>query len=58
VVLDTYGVQLQTLAIHGVPAEGVVDVEWLDREYAYPDGVVFSLRTPSVNVPSLSFGRL
>lgn len=58
VVLDTYGVQLQTLAIHGVPIEGVVEVEWFDEEYAYPDGVVYSLRSPSVDVPSLSFGAL
>jgi CxxC motif-containing protein (DUF1111 family) len=58
VVLDTYGVQLQTLAIHGVPVEGVVEVEWFDEEYAYPDGVVYSLRSPSVDVQSLSFGPL
>jgi len=58
VILDAYGVQLQTLSIHGVPAEGIVDVEWLDRAYEYPDGVAFALRRPSVNVRSLSFGPL
>lgn len=58
VVLDAYGVQLQTLAIHGVPAEGVVEVEWFDEEFAYPDGVVYSLRRPSVDIPAPSFGPL
>jgi CxxC motif-containing protein (DUF1111 family) len=36
----------------------VVEVEWIDEEYAYPDGFPFSLRRPAVHVLSLSFGPL
>jgi CxxC motif-containing protein (DUF1111 family) len=58
VELDNYGVQLQSHAVPGVPAEGAVDVVWVLEDGAYRDGATFTLRRPVVTVEQPAFGEL
>ncbi len=58
VALDAYGIQIQTQAVDGVPAEAAIGIEWIEQGDAYPDGTAFSLRWPSVTILSPFFGPL
>ena len=48
--LADYHIQLQPLAIDGVPAEGSFEVAWIEEPGAYPDGTTYSLRRPEVSI--------
>jgi CxxC motif-containing protein (DUF1111 family) len=54
----TYGAQLQTAAVHGLPAEGRVQVAYDDVPVALADGRVIRLRRPSYRVVDLGYGPL
>jgi CxxC motif-containing protein (DUF1111 family) len=53
-----YGGQLQPDAIEGVPAEGIVVVEWSETAGTYADGEPYSLRSPSLVFSQLAFGPM
>lgn len=53
-----YGGQLQPDAIEGVPAEGLVRVEWTEQPGSYADGEPYSLRSPTLVFEQLAFGPL
>lgn len=54
-----YGDQFQTRGVHGVvPAEGAVDVAWIESRVVLADGDVVNLRRPEVSFRELSFGRM
>lgn len=58
VVLENYGVQLQSRAIHAVPVEAMVEFEWVIENGTYSDGAEFTLRRPVAIVEQLAFGAL
>ncbi|MEM7437360.1 MAG: di-heme oxidoredictase family protein [Myxococcota bacterium] len=54
----SYGGQIQTGSLQGVPTEAVVRVFWEEESGEYGDGTPFSLRRPRYEYESLSFGPL
>jgi CxxC motif-containing protein (DUF1111 family) len=54
----TYGAQLQTAAVHGLPAEGRVQITYEEIPVALADGRVIPLRKPSYRVVDLGYGPL
>ncbi len=54
----TYGDQLQPRSIPGVPAEGAVEVSYVEEPGAFADGAPYSLRRPAIAFPALAFGPL
>ena len=54
-----YGDQFQTRGVAGVvPAEGSVELAWIDSRVTLADGDVVSLRRPQVSFRELNFGRM
>ena len=54
-----YGDQLQTHGVAGVvPAEGAVDLTWIESRITLADGDVVNLRRPQVSFRDLEFGRM
>ncbi len=53
-----YGGQFQPFAIAGVPPEGAVTVEWIDRTFEYPDGSTIVLSEPKYVLTDLAYGAL
>jgi CxxC motif-containing protein (DUF1111 family) len=51
-----YGLQIQTNAILGVPAEMSVAIEWVEETGAYGDGEPYSLRHPVYHLSGFAFG--
>ncbi|XXF76181.1 di-heme oxidoredictase family protein [Myxococcaceae bacterium GXIMD 01537] len=58
VPLPAYGDQFQTRAITGVSAEGRIEVSYVERPGAYPDGQPYSLAEPSYQLTALAYGSL
>ena len=54
----TYGAQLQTAGVHGLPAEGRVQVAWQEIPVALADGRTVSLRKPSYRLVDPGYGPL
>jgi CxxC motif-containing protein (DUF1111 family) len=54
----TYGAQLQTAAVPGLPAEGRVQIAYDEIPVALADGRVIRLRKPSYRVVDLGYGPL
>src|SRR5262245_2537335 len=52
----TYGAQLQTAAVPGLPAEGRVQITYDEIPVALADGRVIRLRKPSYRVVDLGYG--
>ena len=56
--IPTYGAQLQTAAVHGLPAEGRVQIAYREIPVALADGRVIRLQRPSYRVVDLGYGPL
>jgi len=54
----TYGDQLQTRSISGVPAEGRATLEWEERSGTFADGEAWTLRAPRYRLSQLAHGPL
>lgn len=54
----TYGGQLQTSAIAGVPFEGKMVVDYEEIPFTFPDGSTASLRQPTYSVSNLKYGPM
>jgi CxxC motif-containing protein (DUF1111 family) len=54
----TYGAQLQTAAVRGLPAEGRVRIAYREIPEALADGRVIRLQKPSYDVIDLGYGPL
>lgn len=54
----TYGDQLNGLAVHGVPPEGRVRVDYEEIAGAYGDGEPYSLRKPRYTFIDLNYGAM
>src|SRR4029453_17962695 len=54
----TYGAQLQTAAVHGLPAEGRALIAYEEVPVTLADGRVVRLRKPSYRIADLAFGPL
>jgi CxxC motif-containing protein (DUF1111 family) len=54
----TYGAQLQTAAVHGLPAEGRVRITYQEIPVALSDGRVIRLQKPTYHVIDLGYGPL
>ena len=54
----TYGDQLQTRAVTGVPAEGRATLTWEERRGTFADGEAWVLRAPRYHVSQLAHGPL
>lgn len=54
----TYGAQLQTATVHGLPAEGRVQISYQEIPVALADGRVIRLQKPSYRVVDLGYGPL
>src|SRR5262245_14041530 len=54
----TYGAQLQTAGVHGLPAEGRVEVAYQETPVTLADGRTVSLRTPSYRLVDPGYGPL
>jgi len=52
----TYGAQLQTAAVHGLPAEGQVQITYQEIPVALADGRVIRLQKPTYGVVDLGYG--
>jgi CxxC motif-containing protein (DUF1111 family) len=52
----TYGGQLQDLAAPGHPAEGRMDVSWLETPVTLADGTVVTLRAPTYTFADPAYG--
>jgi CxxC motif-containing protein (DUF1111 family) len=55
---ETYGAQLQNLAIPGLKSEGKLALSYEEQKVALPDGEVISLRKPSYSVSGAQYGPL
>jgi CxxC motif-containing protein (DUF1111 family) len=55
---STYGAQLQTAAVHGLPAEGRVLVTYQESPVALADGRTIRLQKPSYRIVNLGYGPL
>ena len=54
----TYGAQLQTAAVHGLPAEGRVRITYQEIPVALTNGRVIRLQNPTYHVIDLGYGPL
>ena len=54
----TYGAQLQTAGVHGLPAEGRVQIAYHEVPVALADGRVIRLQAPLYRVVDLGYGAL
>jgi CxxC motif-containing protein (DUF1111 family) len=54
----TYGAQLQTAAVHSLPAEGRVEITYQEMPVALADGRVVRLQKPSYHIVDLGYGPL
>ncbi len=54
----TYGAQLQTRAILGVPPEAATLTRWIETRGAFADGTPLSMRAPRVDIVSLAYGPM
>ena len=55
---STYGAQLQTAAVHGLPAEGRALITYQEIPVALADGRVVRLQRPSYRITDLGYGPL
>src|SRR5882672_8731575 len=55
---STYGAQLQTAGVHGLPAEGRALITYQEIPVALSDGRVVRLRAPSYRIVDLGYGPL
>ena len=55
---STYGAQLQTAAVHGLPAEGRALITYQEIPVALADGRVVRLQKPSYRIVDLGYGPL
>jgi CxxC motif-containing protein (DUF1111 family) len=53
-----YGEQLQTTGVHGLPAEGQVQISYEEIPIALADGRVVRLQKPSYRIDDLGYGPL
>lgn len=53
-----YGGQLNDSAIHGVPAEGRVEISYEDVPGTYADGAAYTLRRPVYVFKDMAFGEI
>src|SRR5262249_45625571 len=53
-----YGAQLQTAGVHGLPAEGRVEVAYQEIKVTLADGRTISLRNPSYRLVDPGYGPL
>ncbi len=53
-----YGGQFQDNAIEGIPAEGVMRIEYTEIEGTYADGTPYSLRQPTYILEDLNYGDM
>jgi CxxC motif-containing protein (DUF1111 family) len=57
--LPAYGDQLQTIGVPGVvPAEGIVELTWVESPITLPDGEVVPMRSPRIAFRDLQFGHM
>jgi len=54
----TYGTQLQTFAVPGLPAEGRMVIDYADEPVTLDDGTVVTLRAPTYSIADLAYGPL
>jgi len=54
----TYGGQLQNVAVHQVPEEGQMRIEYTDVPVTLGDGTIVTLRRPAYSVVNLRYGAL
>ena len=54
----TYGTQVQTSAVPGLPAEGSVIIRYRDKPIKLKDGTVVTLREPNYELVNLGYGDL
>ena len=54
----TYGGQIQSLAIAGVPAEAKIRLEWEESKHKYADGKTYSLRKPIIQLYEFGYGEI
>jgi len=54
----TYGAQLQTAGVHGLPAEGRVSIAYQETPVTLADGRVVRLQKPSYRITDLGYGPL
>ena len=55
---STYGAQLQTAAVHGLPSEGRVLITYQEIPVALADGRAIRLQRPSYRIVGLGYGPL
>lgn len=53
-----YGSQLQTAAVQGHLAEGIVSISYESEAVQFPDGEKVMLRRPSYSIGKLSYGKM
>jgi CxxC motif-containing protein (DUF1111 family) len=53
-----YGGQLQDLALDGTPAEGRIEVTYVDVPGTFADGTPFTLRSPTYRIVDLAYGPM
>ena len=53
-----YGEQLQEFAVPGLPAEGKMQVSYVEESFQFADGETASLRRPAYSVAGLAYGPL
>jgi CxxC motif-containing protein (DUF1111 family) len=53
-----YGAQLQTTGVHGLPAEGRVEIAYEETPVALAGGRIVRLRKPSYRIADLGYGPL
>lgn len=54
----TYGGQLQDFAAPGHPAEGQMDIAYVEQPVTLADGTVIPLRAPTYSISSLGYGPM
>ncbi len=54
----TYGGQIQTFALAGVPIEAQVTIEWQETKHKYADGQSYSLREPKIIFSNFGYGEI
>lgn len=54
----TYGGQLQNVAVHQVPEEGQMRIDYTDVPVTLGDGIVVTLRKPAYSVVNLRYGPM
>lgn len=54
----TYGGQLQNIAVHQIPEEGQMRIDYTDLPVTLGDGTVVTLRKPAYSIVNLRYGPL